>query len=229
MTPEMQFKCLLVCGDSDVYSTMSRVLQTFPIIVDHYLFGDKSIKAIGEQNQDLIVIDCQGEGYAELLQRLATVTKKPKPTVVLIGEQQLHAGGLHIFLRKPVTDWSATEAVKCAYGRMLLNHRMHARYAVYECVEAQDDSGKIYKVVVTDIGEGGFGLRAMGIAVGTWLSLRVHPQALPTPLNITGRVIWTREYGVAGCEMLAMQSVDRELLRDWLKGRVRVRKPLTSS
>lgn len=228
MTPEMQFKCLLVCSDSSVYSTVNRVLRTFPIVVEHYLFGDKTVKALGEQNQDLIMIDCQGEAYADLLQELASLPKKPKPTVVLIGEQQLHAGGLYIFLRRPVTEWSASEAVKSAYGRMLLNHRMHARYAVYERVEAQDETGKIYRVVITDLGEGGFGLRGTGIPVGTKLSLRVHPQALPTSLYVEGRVIWTREYGVAGCEMLTMQPVDRELLRDWLKGRIRIRKPLGS-
>lgn len=224
MTPEMQFKCLLVCNDSAVYGPMHRVLQTFPMSVDHYLPGDKSLKALDEQNHDLIVIDCKDQTYAELLQKLAMLTKKPKPTLVLIGEEELHAGGAHIFLRRPMTDWSAAEAVKCAYGRMLLNHRFHARYAVYECVEAQDRSGEIFQVVVTDIGEGGFGLRATGLSVGTRLSLRIHPQGLRIPLQIEGQVIWTRDYGVAGCEMLAMPPVDRELLREWLKGRIRVRK-----
>jgi hypothetical protein len=229
MTPEMQFKCLLVCNDSAVYSTINRVLRTFPIVVEHYLFADKNVKALGDQNQDLIVIDCQGDAYAVLLEKLTKLTNKPRPTVVLIGEQQLHAGGSHIFLRRPVTDWSATEAVKTAYGRMLLNHRVHARYAVYERVEALDESGNVYPVVVTDIGEGGFGLRGSGISVGMKLSLRLRPEALSMPLHIQGRVIWTREYGVAGCEMLTMAPVDCELLRDWVKGRVRIRKPLGSA
>jgi len=228
VTPEMQFECLLVCSNAATYSTLSRVLQSFSIAVDHSLSGHKSLKAIDDGNHDLIVIDYQGEADADLLQRFSRVTRKPKPTIVLIGEHQFHAGGVHIFLQKPVTDWAATEALKSAYSHMLLNHRWHARYALYERVEAQDDSGKIYQVVVTDIGEGGFGLKAAGLSVGTRLSLHVHMRGLPSALQIGGRVIWTRDYGVAGCDISATPPLDRELLRGWLRDHLRVRKPLIS-
>lgn len=228
MTPEMQFECLLVCSNPAIYGTLCRALQCLSISIDHSLLGDKSLKAIDKGNHDLIVIDCQGQTYADVLQRFSGDTRKPTPTVVLIAEQQLHGEGAHIFLRKPVTDWSATEALKSAYSRMLLNHRWHARYALYERVEAEDDSGKTYRAVITDIGEGGFGLRATGLSVGTRLSLHVPLQGLPTALHIGGRVIWTREYGVAGCDISATPPLDRELLRDWLKDHIRVPKPLIS-
>jgi hypothetical protein len=228
VTPELQFACLLVCSDPAIYSTLCRVLQSFSIAIDHSLPGHRSLREIDEGNHDLIVIDCQGETYADALQRFSSLTRKPTPTVVLIGEYQLHAGGSYIFLQKPVTDWSATEALKSAYSRMLLNHRWHARHALYERVEAHDDSGKTYQVVVTDIGEGGFGLRAIGISVGTRLFLRIHPKGLATAVDVEGRVIWTREYGVVGCEIVSMKSAHRELLRDWLNNHIRVRKPLIS-
>ena len=228
MTPEMQFRCLLVCSDPAVYSTMDRVLQSFSIAVDPCLPGNRSLKVLEERNHDLVVIDCHKEIYAELLQKVTSLTNRPKPTVVLISEQEFNRLGLHVFLRRPVTDWSATEALKSAYSRMLLNHRLRARHALYERVEAQDKLGNTYRVIVTDIGEGGFGLRANGLSVGTSLSLRIPLQGLPGPLRIQGRVVWTRDYGVAGCEMVSMPPVDRELLRDWLKNRIRVRMPLIS-
>lgn len=228
MTPEMQFECLLVCNEPAIYSTFCRLLQNFSIAIDHSLLGSKSLQAIDKGRHDLIVIDCQDETYADTLQKFSSVTRKPKPIVVLIAEQQLHAGGTHIFLQKPVTDWSVTQALKSAYSRMLMNHRWHARYALYERVEARDDAGRTYQVVITDIGVGGFGLRATGLSVGAKLSLRIHPQGLPSALPMEGRVIWTRDYGVAGCEIVTMQSADRELLRDWLKDHICVRKPLIS-
>jgi len=226
MTPEMQFQCLLVCSDAGVYTTMHRALQSFSIAVDHCLSGTKGLKVLEEENLDLVVIDCQGETYSELLQKLSAVSKKPKPAALLIADRELHCGVSHMFLSKPVTDWSATEAVKSAYSRMLLNHRLHARHALYERVQAKDHNGRTYNVIVTDLGEEGFGLRATDLLVGTTLSLQVHPQGLPVPVHIEGRVIWTREYGMAGCEIVAMPPVDRDVFREWLKDHIRVRKPL---
>ena len=201
-------------------------MQDFSIAIDHCLLGSKGLKALEEENPDLVVIDCQGETYPKFLQKLSNVAKKPKPTTVLIAERELSSGLSHIFLTRPVSNWSATQAMKSAYSRMLVNHRLHARHAVYEPVEAQDETGKTHRVVVTDLGEGGFGLRATDLSVGTRVSLCVHPPGLSVALHIEGRVIWTREYGTAGCEIVAMPPVDRDIYREWLKDRIRVRKPL---
>lgn len=226
MTPEMEFRCLLVCNDAAVYNTMTRVLRDFSIAVEHCLLNSRGLKALEKESLDLVVIDCNGDTYPEFLQKLSNVAIKPKPTTVLITEHEHFSGGSHIFLTKPVTDWCATEALKSAYSGMLLNHRLHARHAVYEPVEARDDTGNSHRVVVTDLGEGGFGLRATNLSVGTRVSLLVHPPGLPRALNIKGRVIWTREYGTAGCQIVAMPPVDRDIFREWLKDRTRVRKPL---
>ena len=66
------------------------------------------------------------------------------------------------------------------------------------------------------------------LAVGEELSfaLRLHRATLP--IHIQARVIWTREYGMAGCDYLSIAPVDREILRDWLKAKMQVKKPLIS-
>ena len=137
--------------------------------------------------------------------------------------------GAHVTLRKPVTLDSGTESVKAAYSRMLLDYRLNARYAVMAHVTARDETDRSFSVTVTDLGDGGAGIRSKEqLAVGNVLSLSVHLPETPLPLNLQARVVWTREYGTAGCEIVSMPPVDREILRDWLKARTRVKKPLIS-
>jgi hypothetical protein len=40
------------------------------------------------------------------------------------------------------------------------------------------------------------------------------------------RVLWARDYGAAGCEFLRIPPVDSDILRDWLKGKSQIKKPL---
>ena len=39
-------------------------------------------------------------------------------------------------------------------------------------------------------------------------------------------MLWIREYGRAGCEFVRIPPVDATVLNEWLKSRIRVKKPL---
>jgi len=87
--------------------------------------------------------------------------------------------------------------------------------------------GRQHQIVITDIGEGGFGLKVRGdVTVGNVLSFYTSLPDNEKPLHLKGRVVWTRGYGAAGCELMDIPPADRNILRDWLKSRVRVKKPL---
>jgi hypothetical protein len=94
---------------------------------------------------------------------------------------------------------------------------------------AKDTGGRSVSVTVTDIGEGGIGISSKEIlTVGEELSFALPLHRATLPIHIQARVIWTREYGIAGCDFLNIPPVDREILRDWLKAKMQVKKPLIS-
>jgi hypothetical protein len=66
------------------------------------------------------------------------------------------------------------------------------------------------------------------LTVGDELSLALRLPQTRLPIHIQARVIWTREYGTAGCDFLNIPPVDREILCDWLKAKTQVKKPLIS-
>jgi hypothetical protein len=228
MTPQMEFECLLVSQDPAVYCTINKILRNFSITVEHCLSASKASDVVNKGTHDLVVIDWEGEASSELLHAIWSLRKKKKPTMLAISDEGA-VPGAHVTLRKPITLDSGTESVKAAYSRMLLDYRLNARYAVMAHLTARDETGRSLSVTVTDLGDGGVGIRSKEpLGVGNVLSLSVHLPETSLPLHIQARVLWTREYGTAGCEIVSMPPVDREILRDWLKGRTRVKKPLIS-
>jgi hypothetical protein len=92
-----------------------------------------------------------------------------------------------------------------------------------------DDDIREISVVVTDIGDGGVGLSTKeNLVIGSVLSFRVSLPGAQRTILIHARVLWTREYGRAGCEFVSIPPVDLMILHDWLKAKSRVKKPLTA-
>jgi PilZ domain len=229
MTSEMAFECLLVSHDPDLYSTINRVLRNFSISVDHCLSSSKACDIAARGNHDLVVIDWEGHTSSELLDTIWHLRKKRKPTMLAISDQEKAVPGAHFTLRKPVTIESGTESLKAAYSRMLLDFRLNARYAVMTPVYATDESGRSIPLTITDIGDGGVGLSCkQKLEIGDLLSFSLQLARTAMPLHIQARVVWAREYGTAGCEFVSMPPVDKDILRDWLKAKIRVKKPLVS-
>jgi len=229
MTPEMAFECLLVSQDPVLFCTISKVLRNFSISVDHCLSSSKARDVVTRGSHDLVVIDWEGDASSELLIAIWNLQKKRKPTLLAISGDGCSVPGAHVILRKPVTIESGTESLKAAYFRMLLEHRLTARQAVMTCVNARDDNGRKIPATITDIGNRGLGLSSKEkLAIGSVLSFSIHLRETSMPLHIQARVVWTREYGTAGCEILGMPPVDRDVLRDWLKAKTQVKKPLIS-
>jgi hypothetical protein len=230
MTPEMVFECLLISRDPAVYCTINKVLRNFSITVDHSLSSSKACDVvIGKRTHDLVVIDWEGEPSTELLHTIWSLHTKRKPTLVAIADEDSSVPGVHLTLRKPVTIESGTAFLKNAYSRMLLDHRLHARYAIMTSLLATDRKGREFPVKVTDIGDRGVGLNCkLELTVGDELSFALKLAGTARPINLQVRVVWTREYGMAGCEFLNIPPVDRDILREWLKAKLYVKKPIIS-
>jgi hypothetical protein len=228
MTPDMAFECLLVSHDPAVFCTVDRILRDFSVSTSVCLSSSKALTLLGEGGTDLFVIDWEGEASSKLLHKLWNLRKR-KPTVVAVSTQDGFMPGIHVVLRKPVTAESGTKSLKVAYSRMLIDHRRHARHAVMTSVQATGDNDRVLPVMITDIGEGGLGLCSKEkLEVGHALSFRLLLRGTERGIYVQARVLWTREYGKAGCEFVRIPPVDRNILQDWLTSKLHVKKPLVA-
>jgi hypothetical protein len=229
MTPEMAFECLLVSQDAGLRCTMSEVFNNFSIVVESCLSASQACEMLPERNPELIAIDWDVDASSSVLHTIWNSPHRRKPTILGISGDTRPIPGAHFVLRKPVSSRSATESLKSAYHRMLLDYRLKARYPVMTLLSARENEGRSVSVTVMDIGEGGMGISSKEkLAVGDELSLTLRLPQTRQPIRIQVRIIWTREFGTAGCDFLSIPPVDRDILRDWLKGKTRVKKPLIS-
>jgi hypothetical protein len=227
MTPDMAFECLLVTSDPWVFCTMDRTLRELSIRTKICLRSSRAIDLLAKSSTDLIVIDWEGEASADLLHEIWQFGKTQKPTIVAISANDCPVPGAHIVLQKPVTSESTAKAIKSAYSRMLRDHRINVRYPLMVTLTATGEADKTVPVTVTDIGDGGVGLNTKAqLTIGETLSIRLPLPGLKRDIYMQIRVLWTREYGAAGCEFLRLPQVDSDILHDWLKGKSQIQKPL---
>lgn len=230
MTPEMAFECVLVSNDPAVLSTMDPLLHDFSIQTSVCPNPSKVGTLLDQGAADLIVIDLESANYSELLQQLGRAQSKQKPTVLAVSATDCAVTGIHIVLRKPVTTESGLTSLKSAYSRMLRDFRQHTRFALMTPVSATDENNRTLSLTVTNIGTGGVGLTTKEtLAIGSTLSFKLVLPGLDNAISIRARVLWKREYGVAGCDFVHVPTFDTQLLNAWLESRYRIKKPLIST
>jgi hypothetical protein len=230
MTSDMAFECLLVSRDAGVFTTIGRILRDLSISIDVCLSYSKAQERLEQGGCDLIVVDWDGEEASDLLLKIWEDPKRRKPTVVALSPSGERLPGAHIVIKKPVTLESGTQPFKDAYSRMLLDHRRYARHAIMLPVTATLEDGRSMRVIVTDIGDGGVGISTkQDLADGDELSFRLQLPSAEKEILIHARVLWTRDYGRIGCDFVRIPPVDLTILRDWLKSRSTVKKPLTTA
>ncbi len=227
MTADMAFEGLIVSHDAGLYSVFDRVLRQLSISTNICLSASKACNQLTQGSTDLLVIDCDGEDWSEVMDRVWKSRTTKKPTVVAITRKEDRVPGAHVVLKKPVSMESGALSLKAAYHRMLHDYRQHARFALMTPVIATDADEKTVPVTITDIGDRGVGISSKEqLAVGTILRFRLQLQGAPREIVVEARVLWTREYGRCGCDFVHIPPVDTMLLHDWLKSRIRVKKPL---
>ena len=230
MTPEMAFECLLVSHDPEVFCTMDRILQDFSIHTNVCQNPTKAVNLLANGSTDLIVIDLESEQSLELMDKIFETCMRQKPTILAVSATDCVIPGVHVVLRKPVTPESGEKSLKEAYSRMLRDYRQHTRFALMTPVVATDENNRTLSVTVTNIGEGGLGLKTKEkLAIGSVVSFQVPLPGLKNEIHIQARVLWVRQYGAVGCEFTRMPLYDRHILHVWLESRYRFRKPLISA
>ena len=227
MTPDMAFECLLVSRDPKVVCTLNHVLDNLSIATKVCLTPSKAIRELRGGSPDLVVIDWEADTACELIddiRRLDTVHKK---TIVGVTSADRSLPGAHVVLRKPVTTESSSICLKSVYGRMLQDYRRHARYALMIPVIANVGDNRLVPLTVTNIGDGGVGLSTReSLKIGEELSFRLSLPDGRRSIYVEARVLWTRDYGISGCQFIRIPPVDLDILHDWLKAKCQIKKPL---
>ncbi len=227
MTPEMAFECLLVSHDPVVFSAMDRILKSFSICTRLCPTTSRAASVLEEGSTDLVVIDWEGEPSLDLVHEVLSSQRKQRPTIVAVASDDRAIPGVHVVLRKPITPETGTTSFRAAYSRMLRDYRRHARYALLESIQAAGENGRAIPATLTNIGDGGLGLSTKEeLMIGEILAFHLQLPAAPRQISIQARVLWTRDYGAAGCEFVRIPPVDLQILHDWLKGKCPVKKPL---
>ncbi len=190
----------------------------------------RAFKVLTEGSTDLVVIDWEGEASSELVAEISQWNKWKKPTIVAVSDLDYAPPGVHIAVKKPLTDESLKSSFKAAYSRMLFDHRRSARHALMASLVATDDNNRPVQVTVINIGQGGVGLNTKeNFMIGDELSFHLLLPGEKNAISVQARVLWIREHGAAGCEFVHIPAVDREILDDWLIRKSEVKKPLTAS
>ena len=222
----MSFECLLVSRDPGVVCLLNKTLDKLAISTTVCFSASKAADRISEGSTDLVIVDWE-EDSDELLQTIRHPERRQKPTVIGVSRFDQPLPGAHFKLRKPMTGESCADSLKVAYSRMLLEHRRHARHAVMTSVTAQNQNKRSFPITIMDIGDGGTGLITKELlAIGDTLSFRLLLPGSERPIYIEARVLWTRQYGAAGCEFLRIPPVDLNILHDWFKMKCRIKRPL---
>ena len=226
MTSDMAFECLFVSKDAGIFKTVGRILRDLSISIKLCVSCSTAFDILARGSTDLVVIDWEGQESSELLQRIWQGGKWKTPTVVAIASSESRVPGAHIILTRPVTVETSEKSFRHAYSRMLLDYRRHVRYALMIPVVANFVDGRSMSLTVTDIGDGGVGLSVKELLnIGDILSFRLPLPGTPREILIQARVLWTRDYGRAGCAFVRIPPVDLIFLHDWLKTKSQVKKP----
>jgi hypothetical protein len=227
MTPEMTFECLLVSSNTEVFSTMHRVLRDFSIATRICLTASQATDLLAEGGTDLVVVDWDPDSSPRLVHEVWKSPVKPKPTIVAVAREGEDIPADLVVLRKPVQREAGIQLIRGAYFRMVRDFRRHLRYAVMAQVLAVDEDNREMSITVTNVGDGGVGLTTKNpITPGTILSFSLPLPGSSKEISVQARVLWTNHSGAAGCEFVRIPAPDLEVMLNWLRSRCRIKKPL---
>src|SRR5205807_8873786 len=106
------------------------------------------------------------------------------------------------------------------------DYRHHARCALMAPVTAKDDYNGVVPMTVMDVGYGGVGVRVrQELQIGQVLTFRLLLPGASRTIHSEARVVWTRDFGRPGCEVVRVPPVDLNILHDWLKQKIMVKQP----
>lgn len=220
----MSLKSLVLCADEKIVRVLRRTLGDLDIAVELCADADAALRKLTRHRFEAIIVDCAGEGSAEVLRsaRSAPCNKQAvavaivEPTIALKAMFEI---GAHFVLYKPVSSERAKSSFRAARALMKRERRRNVRVAVQiPVVIRSTEVGGNMKVTTADLSEGGMAVAVprRHRPVGSCQVAFTLP-GTETALQLPAEFAWEGSSSQAGLRFLQVPPEVTRQLRDWLK------------
>lgn len=219
----MSLNSLVLCCDEKIVRVLRRSLGDLDIAVELCSDSATALRKLTRRRFEAIVVDCSGDGAAEVLRssrnapcnRQAVAVAIVEPTV---GLSAVFGIGAHFVLYKPVSSERARSSFRAARALMKSERRRNVRVAVQIPVslESVEGAGEM-KLTSADLSEGGMAVRVTGNKRprGRWRISFTLP-GTESSLQLLAEFAWEGTGTLAGVRFVDLPFEAAYSLREWL-------------
>ncbi len=220
----MSLNSLVLCSDDKIVRVLRRSLGDLDIGVDLCCDPAIALRKLTRQRFEAIIVDCSGEGSADVLRsaRNAPCNKQAVAVAIVepaVGLKSVFSIGAHFVLYKPVSSERAKSSFRAARALMKSERRRNARVGIQIPVTMRNvDSGGQIKVATIDLSEGGMAISKVNRrhASGQWQISFTLP-GMDSPMRLLSEFAWEGSSEQAGLRFLQVSPEATTRLRAWLK------------
>lgn len=220
----MSLSSLVLCSDEKIVRVLRRSLGDLDIGVDLCCDAATALRKLTRQRFEAIIVDCSGEGSADVLKsaRNAPCNKQAVAVAIVepaVGLKSVFGIGAHFVLYKPVSSERAKASFRAARALMKSERRRNTRVAVQIPVMMRNaEGGSEMKVTTVDLSEGGIAISKVSRrrATGQWQISFTLP-GTDAPMRLLAEFAWEGSSEQAGLRFLQISPEATNRLRTWLK------------
>jgi len=220
----MSLSSLVLCSDEKIVRVLRRSLGDLDIGVELCCDSATALRKLTRQRFEAIIVDCSGEGSAEVLKsaRNAPCNKQAVAVAIVepaVGLKSVFSIGAHFVLYKPVTSERAKSSFRAARALMKSERRRNVRVSVQIPVTMRNtESGAEMKVNTADLSEGGMAINRgdRRRPSGQWQITFTLP-GTDSPMPLLAEFAWEGSSAQAGLRFLQISPEATGRLRGWLK------------
>jgi c-di-GMP-binding flagellar brake protein YcgR len=221
--PAMNLKSMLLSSDEKIVRVLRRTLGDLEIDVAHCETSEAALQRLTRDRYEAIIVDCAGEGAAEVLRgaRSATWNKRAVAVAILdaeVGLRSVFDNGAHFTLYKPVSAEKARSSFRAARALMKKERRRNFRIPLQVPVEmVSTESDTRFRVKTVDVGEGGLAvnLPKRSRRLGKWNLLFTLPGS-QKPLEVMAEFAWEGTGTQVGLRFMNASDEVTKHLQEWL-------------
>ena len=220
----MSLNSLVLCSDEKIVRVLRRSLGDLDIGVELCCDPAVALRKLTRQRFEAIIVDCSGDGSADVLRsaRAAPCNKQAVAVAIVepaIGLKTVFSLGAHFVLYKPVSSERAKSSFRAARALMKSERRRNVRVSVQIPVTMRNvESGGQIKVSTVDLSEGGMAISKVNRrhASGQWQISFTLP-GMDSPMRLLAEFAWEGASEQAGLRFLQVSPEATSRLRGWLK------------
>jgi c-di-GMP-binding flagellar brake protein YcgR len=219
----MILKSLVLCGDEKIVRVLRRTLGELEISMELCGDSDAALRMLTRERFEAIIVDCAGNGSAEVLRSARSAQGNKRAVAVAIvdtavGLRSVFDLGAHFVLYKPVTTEKAKSSFRAARALMKRERRRNMRIPVQIPVAVRSlESDNGLKITTTDLSEGGMAVSVpkRGRPSGKWQVSFTLPGS-ERSFNLNAEFAWEGTSAQAGLRFLEVSPDDARRLQEWM-------------